>query len=227
MFARGEVGKGPMTTEYRDPVGLARAAILWTWIWLGAQALYGAAAGYALFILSTIPGDTQVSFDTSPPELMTSDLVLAGAGLLTVLTSLVSGFLILKWIHRANSNAHAYSNEMNVTPGWNVGFFFIPIANLWKPFQGIRETWEVSNMHSPDVPGWIRWWWGLWLVTNFIANASFRIEFRAETAQSLSVAAILDITTSILALPLALLLIRLIRTLTAAQEALHHGETFA
>ena len=73
----------------------------------------------------------------------------------------------------------------------------------------------------------MRWWWGLWLATNFIGNASFRIELQAETVQSVAAAALLDIVSAIVSVPLALLLIRLIRTLTAAQEALHHGETFA
>jgi hypothetical protein len=158
---------------------------------------------------------------------MTSDVAIGISGLLMFLTFLVSGFLTLKWIHRVNSNAHLYSSEMSVSPGWNVGFFFIPIANLWKPFQGVRETWEVSNMHNQEVPGWMRWWWGLWLATNFIDNASFRIGLQSETAEGATIAAFPDIVSAIVSVPLALLLIRLIRTLTAAQEAMHHGETFA
>lgn len=227
MILRGELGEEPMATEYRDPVALSRAAILWIWIWLGVQSLYGAASAYALAMLATIPADTPVSFESPIPELMTSDLALAGTGGLMFLAFLVSGFLILKWIHRVNSNAQLYSREMNVTPGWNVGFFFIPIANLWKPFQGVRETWEVCNSQNPEVPGWMRWWWALWLITNMLGNASLRIGLEAETAQSLTVGAILDIIAALLSFPLALLLIRLIRTLTAAQEAMHHGETFA
>ncbi|MGZ8997894.1 MAG: DUF4328 domain-containing protein [Allosphingosinicella sp.] len=216
-----------MTSEYRDPGPLAQAAILWTWIWLGAQLLYGAASVFAFATLATLPGDTPVSMTASPPELMTSDLGLAISGLVLILTFFASGFLVLKWIHRVNSNAHVYSSEMNVSPGWNVGFFFIPIANLWKPFQGVRETWEVSFLQNREVPGWMRWWWGCWLATNFIGNASFRIALEAETAEGASMAALLDIVSAIVSVPLALLLIRLIRTLTSAQEAMHHGETFA
>ncbi len=216
-----------MASEYRDPGPLAKAAIMWTWIWLAAQALYGAASVYTFLLLLALPGDTPVSFEATPPELETSDWAIAISGLLLFACFLISGFLILKWIHRVNSNAHLYSSEMNVSPGWNVGFFFIPFANLWKPFQGVRETWEVSTMHNQEVPGWMRWWWGCWLATNFIGNASFRIGMEAKTAQASSVAAFLDIVAAIVGIPLALCLIRLIRTLTAAQEAMHHGETFA
>jgi hypothetical protein len=40
-----------MAAEYRDPRPLAVAAILWTWIWLGAQALYGAVSAFSLAVL--------------------------------------------------------------------------------------------------------------------------------------------------------------------------------
>lgn len=200
---------------------------MWTWIWLTAQSLYGLVSAYAFTIMLGMPGETPFSEDAIPAELQTSDLLQLVTAALTLLAFAVSGFLILKWIYRVNSNAHVYSSEMKVSPGWNVGFFFVPIANLWKPFQGIRETWEVSTMHGWDVPGWVRWWWGLWLASNFLGNASFRVELGAETIQDMMVAAFLDTVSAIVGIPVALLLIRLIRTLTAAQEAMRHGETFA
>jgi hypothetical protein len=216
-----------MAAEYRDPKPIARAAILWTWIWLICQSLYGLASLYALSILVTLPPETPVTFEESPPELATSDLVLLAPVLLNFVTFLISGFLILKWIYRTNANAHIYSNEMNVGPGWNIGFFFIPIANLWKPFQGLREAWETFHWHDKVVPGWMRWWWGCWLATNFVDNLSFRIQLQGETAEAATAAAVLDIVSAIVSVPLALLLVRLIRTLTAAQEAVRHSETFA
>ena len=216
-----------MASEYRDPVPLARAAIVWTWIWLGVQLPFAAISAYTVAILASLPGETPASIDSPPPELAAIDWPLIVIGVATFAVFVISGFLILKWIYRVNSNAHVYSGEMKVSPGWNVGFFFIPIANLWKPFQGLRETWEVSTMHTREVPGWMRWWWACWLAGNFIDNASFRISLQSETVEGITYSSCLDILSAIVEIPLALLLIRLIRTLTAAQEAMHHGETFA
>ena len=214
-------------TGYRDPGPLARAAIGWTWIWVGAQLLHGLASARVLALMVETASEIGASFDSPPPELSTFDFTRVIAAFVVIVSFVVGGLLILRWIHAVNANAHLYSGGMNVGPGWNVGFFFVPIANLWKPFQGLSETWQASNSHSPGLPIWVRWWWGLWLVSNLIFGASFWMGFQANTFRSVSVDAFLDILSAIVSLPLALLLIRLIRSLTAAQETMQHGETFA
>ena len=62
---------------------------------------------------------------------------------------IVSGFLILKWIYRANYNARQLgASGMKFTPGWSVGWYFIPIFTLWKPYQAMKEIWKAS--HAPN-----------------------------------------------------------------------------
>ena len=49
------------------------------------------------------------------------------------------------WIYRANYNARQLgATDMQFSPGWAVGWNFIPIANLWKPYQAMREIWQAS-----------------------------------------------------------------------------------
>ena len=221
--------RGVRDMKYRDPRPLARAAILWTWIWLACQSLYGLASAYFLMDVSRLPQDTPMAFSDPPAaEIEMSYNAVGIAAFLHLLAFAISGFLILRWIYRTNSNAQAWSSTMGVSPGWNVGFFFIPIANLWKPFQGVRETWEASQS-GPDflVPGWMRWWWGCWLATSILGNISFRIELQGTTVSAPSFAAAVDVLTAIIGIPLSLLLIRLIRELTAAQDNKQHGDTFA
>ena len=218
-----------MAGKYRDPKPLARAAILATWAWLAVQTIYAIAALYSLIDLSKLPADTPMAFaDPVPPEIELSSNAVGITAILHLLAFAVSGFLILRWIHRVNSNAHAWSATMGVSPGWNVGFFFIPIANLWKPYEGVRETWEASH-DGPDylAPGWMRWWWACWLVVNILGNISFRIGMEATTAGGIAIGAAIDVVAGVIGIPLALLLIRLIRALTDAQETRQHSDTFA
>src|SRR5205809_7873998 len=50
------------------------------------------------------------------------------------------------WQHRAQANARALTHDgTEFTPGWAVGWWFIPIANLFKPFQTVRELWKASE----------------------------------------------------------------------------------
>jgi hypothetical protein len=74
------------------------------------------------------------------------------------------------WPHRSQRNAiQLTTGGLQFTPGWAVGWWFIPIANLWKPFQAVRELWKAS--HGGDVwqrvATWsvIGWWWGIWLAS--------------------------------------------------------------
>jgi hypothetical protein len=91
----------------------------------------------------------------------------------------VTGILTLVWIYRANSNAHALTVQpMEFSPGWAVGWNFVPVAALWKPFQAVREIWEVSQSPGAETdgtPAILRWWWGLWIVNNIFSQISNRL----------------------------------------------------
>ena len=221
-----------MATQLRDPAPLARAAIIWTWIWLAAQTLFGFASLYQLLVLTGLPPETPLEFGQSLPELALSDGATGVAALGLIVAFLGSGFLILKWVYRTNANAHAFASDMNVSPGWNVGWFFIPFANLIKPFQGVRETWQVSHGdggHWSDrpVPVFLRWWWACWLAMSLLDNLSFRLSLRGDSLGDLMVVSAIDVVSSAIGVPLGLLVIALVRRLTAAQTAMLHGETFA
>jgi hypothetical protein len=71
------------------------------------------------------------------------------------------------WQHHAQANAVVLSGGgLRFTPGWAVGWWFIPIANLWKPFQTVRELWKASHGGGwRTIATWslLGWWWGTWL----------------------------------------------------------------
>jgi hypothetical protein len=82
------------------------------------------------------------------------------------------------WQHRGHANLHALRvPELRFTPGWAVGWWLIPVANLFKPFQTVRELWKASD----PSPGWrstrtwpvIGWWWAGWIVANVIGRIAF------------------------------------------------------
>ena len=92
----------------------------------------------------------------------------------------VTGIVWCVWQHRAQRNAIELADgKLEFTPGWAVGWWFVPFANLVKPFQTVRELWKAS--HGGDngrvVATWsvIGWWWGIWLgasvLGRFIARA--------------------------------------------------------
>jgi len=89
----------------------------------------------------------------------------------------VLGFKILtmivfaRWIYVAGRNlVEAGMDELDFTPAARIWWFFVPVASLFKPFQGMRELWNASrNVWPHDTnESLVSVWWGLWLLANFI-----------------------------------------------------------
>ncbi|WP_428969681.1 DUF4328 domain-containing protein [Sphingomonas sp. Xoc002] len=84
------------------------------------------------------------------------------------LLTLFYHLVFFRWVYIVNRNAQQWNSAMTISPGWNVGWFFVPIAALWKPFEGIRETRGATiDPEAPawvPVPIWLNLWWGLWVM---------------------------------------------------------------
>ncbi|MEE2641242.1 MAG: DUF4328 domain-containing protein [Planctomycetota bacterium] len=65
-------------------------------------------------------------------------------GLVTLLVYLVTAIVFLVWFHRAYKNLPALGGRnLATTPGWATGSFFIPILNLFRPYQAVAEIWKT------------------------------------------------------------------------------------
>lgn len=63
-----------------------------------------------------------------------------------VFAGVVSGIVFLRWTYVVARNAHALADHtVDTTPGMAVGWYFIPIANLWKPLTSLNEVVEASR----------------------------------------------------------------------------------
>lgn len=99
---------------------------------------------------------------------------------------IVSAILLLIWIYRANRNARQLGAEgMHYTPGWSVGWYFVPIVNLWKPYMAMREIWKASANPGnwQESPGsWLLGtWWFLWISAGVAGNVASRYLMGADT----------------------------------------------
>lgn len=145
-------------------------------------------------------------------------------GIIYLFVFVTSGLLILRWIHRANYNARQLGAlNMTFSPGWAIGYYFIPILTLWKPYQAMKEIWEASKEPS-DRPsqgssGLLPLWWGLWIVSIFINQAIFRLSMRAEEIPELMQINILTQVSDVLDMPLALVFLVIVNRIHRMQTA--------
>ena len=142
---------------------------------------------------------------------------------------LFSAVVVSIWIYRAHANLTFIGMEgLEFTPGWSVGWFFVPFANLVMPYRAMRELWERSGATSD-----IRWgsvlpsWWGTFLFGGLLENiGSQMIGAASATAASngILILAIAQVTRIVS----ALLLMQIIRTSTRAEStAASVSATFA
>jgi Domain of unknown function (DUF4328) len=101
---------------------------------------------------------------------------IAGLALLVTLATLVA---FGRWIVLAHRNLPALgAQSLEFRPGWAVGWYFIPIANLWKPYQAMKALWQYSqHAKNPDLSAstWILpTWWTFWLISNVLGNIIIR-----------------------------------------------------
>jgi hypothetical protein len=118
-----------------------------------------------------------MDFEESQPDLLLAALIIPGF-LATLGTFLASIIAVCLWTHRACANAHALAGDWvapSVTPGWAVGWYFVPFANLVRPYQAMNEI-DSASLSQPSSDPKLGLWWGTWIVGNILANFGFRLE---------------------------------------------------
>jgi hypothetical protein len=60
--------------------------------------------------------------------------------------ALPAAVLFFVWVYRTNRTARALGAQgMTYSPGWSVVWFFIPLMNLFIPYDVMRELWKASR----------------------------------------------------------------------------------
>jgi hypothetical protein len=161
----------------------------------------------------------------------TADSAVVLATSLDLIVFIVTAVMWCVWQHRAHTNAIQLSGGgLRFTPGWAVGWWFIPVANLWKPFQAVRELWAAS--HAADrwrtVGTWplIDWWWTLWIANVLVAWAAvgFGISSETPTAGPITPEDVINgdtwqIVSNALGIVVAFFAIKIVRTIVHLQDA--------
>jgi hypothetical protein len=200
--------EGLATLESR--ARLAKAAL---WLFVAVAAVTGAGE-----VMETT-GIVDTATGTDP---LTFAVGLTYLGFTAVFLACV--VLVCRWIHRAHANLHdAGIDGLEFTPGWAVGWYFVPIANLFKPFGAMRELWTASHAEvdkfGGEAPSEVKWWWGAWISGNILSSVSSRILLMGEGETSaLTLGNALGAVSTALILFTAVLLVKLIDGITSAQR---------
>lgn len=137
-------------------------------------------------------------------------------------TFAISIVLVSLWIYRAHDNLRAAGvADLKFTPGGSVGWFFIPIMNLFKPFQAMKELWNeshgTSNGYGEQSPSTVATWWTLWIARNILDILSARMTMAGNEA-SASLALVLNAIGGTFVAGAAWFLLTIVREILDAQR---------
>jgi hypothetical protein len=153
--------------RWRSNAGL-RTALTWLFILVAGFSAAEAAASVYQFVTVGRYEQGQASWgDVQHAGHVIS--VIGGVGALPGL-ALIVVFIIWQW--RSAKNAVALGTiRMRYSPGWSIGGWFIPFANLVIPVRVVQDLWQSGDPDAHDGTDWqqlprsrlVGWWWAAFL----------------------------------------------------------------
>ena len=214
------VSREAAVAEYtftKNPFGLTRVLKVMLWVQLG------------VVVLSILSDFGQLSLvaggDFTVEAAEANDFRQSMVGILNFGVFIVAAVIFAQWIYRANLNCQGFGAEgMEFTPGWSVGYYFIPFLNLVRPYQSMKEIWNVSRnprkWQSQPGSSILGWWWGLWIVSHGLGNVSFRMNMNVDSPSSLEAATMVSIVSSLVEVALILVAMVMVSSIIAKQSKL-------
>ncbi len=200
---------------YRDARGLAKIAIMM----LALCGLSSVMLGVVNAVYYTVLDVPEATLDID--KATTVETAMLWVGIFMILVYIGSVITFCMWTNRAMKNTWAISqNSSLITPGWAVGWYFIPIALLWKPVGAVQQMRDAVFGAGRGLS--LAPWWTFWLLTSFTGRISMKMP--TETIADLKASALFDTVTSPIDILSAVFAILMVKKLTNKQHEVATGE---
>ncbi|MFF9300360.1 DUF4328 domain-containing protein [Streptomyces althioticus] len=210
---------GPLLV-LRSPIGLAHAVTALLAVVIVADVLNIGAAAYMMSVMGDLASGGE---DVGVGAVNRADWAVTSTTGLYLLGLLGTATLFIIWFHRVRHNAEVFAPDVQRrTPGWAIGGWFIPFANLFIP-RGIAK--DVLRASQPDPyasevrhRGLLDAWWGMWIASGIFTQFVTDRYNEASDPQAIHDAAGWLMTGSAVDIVSAVLALLFVRRLTAAQN---------
>jgi hypothetical protein len=217
-YLRGlEHGDAPTRPAFRDLTPLTR--------WLRWLLIAGVVMS-ATFAATEVVELFRLHREGTPPDyedFSREDLAYIGLGLVGLILWVATTVVFLCWNYFAAVNVRALgAKHLRFSPGWCIGWHFIPIANLWKPYQAMREVWQASTSPAAwseaPVPALLPRWWAWWVLDYVLIITSILLSVTANITSQYILAGWVALLASLCDCFLTLAALTLVRGLWQAQQ---------
>ncbi len=113
------------------------------------------------------PGTTELP--SSLETLTTLEAIRNGVALILTITTYI---LYLMWLHRVIRQICLWGGNVGATPGWAIGYWFIPFVNLVMPFRIVQRIVRELGGWSLAASLHLGVWWGAFLLSRMLDRLS-------------------------------------------------------
>ena len=205
----------------------AKNAIILIWIVLALEIVNLISSYMQYDLLQTVANGGFISDEVAEAN----DTRESFLGIIYFIIYISSGITFIMWFRRAYFNLHQKVNWLNHSEGWAAGCWFVPIVNLYRPYQIMKELYiETKKLLTKKglsekvnyTTDYLGWWWTLWIISGIIGQIIFRYSIRGDTDTigSLTTITFAQMILGVLGIPLALITVKIIRDYSKVEPLL-------
>lgn len=202
----------------------AKNAITLIWIVLALE-IVSLISGYLQYdLLQTPANGGEITMEAATANDNREKIV--GAVYLIVL--IISAVTFIQWFRRAYFNLHTRVNHLSHSDGWAAGSWFVPVINLYRPYQIMKELYQETkkllltklNINEKLSTSSLVWWWTLWIISIVMGQFLLRYGRNAESIDELTISTVVSMMGNILGIPLALFAVKVIKDYSSIEPLL-------
>lgn len=147
-------------------------------------------AGFIIAILKFLIYFSENGIVYYENEYNTLEIIYGYIAILYIIVSVISVITFLRWFYRAYDNLKIATKNTTYSSGWAIGFWFIPIVNLFMPYLVMKDLYVKTDrklLHENILyrhrlkTNYIGWWWALWIIAWWIGKITLRVGWNAES----------------------------------------------
>ena len=207
----------------------AKSAIILIYIVMGIELIDCISDYFQLRLLQRFQSGITVSVS----EATANDLRVTILSLIYMVAYITSAVFFIRWFRRAYFNLHQVARVLSYGEGWAAGAWFVPIVNLFRPYQIMKELYEETEILVSKRAGterinltttFVGIWWTLWIVNNLLGQFIFRSSREANDIGEMVFNTQMNMFVNVISIPLALITVKVISDYSKVEPLLDAPE---
>jgi hypothetical protein len=195
--------KPPADAVYRPAGTVARVAAALVGLSVVLHAIDALVSLYGISLVSNLATTTE-------DDLVAYDQNAALVAMVLLVTYIAAAIAMIAWLRRLVTNVLALGGgPPAVGPTGAVLWWFVPFANLFKPYQAVADSWRrLATSTGGSSTGTLVAWWLLFLAGNILGNVYAQLPL-PETVEAFNGREMVNIASDVATILAGVLLIRI------------------